>query len=58
MSTFERDFVDNIVTKQAAQQQEEAVQNEDVSVSTFEKDFMAREAKGLESVSHAGFHHR
>eukprot|EP00584_Thalassiosira_punctigera_P007548 CAMPEP_0172541996 /NCGR_PEP_ID=MMETSP1067-20121228/12693_1 /TAXON_ID=265564 ORGANISM="Thalassiosira punctigera, Strain Tpunct2005C2" /NCGR_SAMPLE_ID=MMETSP1067 /ASSEMBLY_ACC=CAM_ASM_000444 /LENGTH=935 /DNA_ID=CAMNT_0013328143 /DNA_START=181 /DNA_END=2991 /DNA_ORIENTATION=- len=46
LSTFERDFVENIATEQAAQQQAEAAQNEDASVSTFEKDFMAREAKG------------
>ena len=44
LGTFERDFINNIIAEQVAN-------NDQVSVSTFEKDFLARQANG-ENMAH------
>ncbi len=44
LGTFEKDFINNIIAEQVAN-------NDQVSVSTFEKDFLARQANG-ENMAH------
>lgn len=45
LGTFERDFINNIIAEQVGN-------NDQISVSTFEKDFLARQANGENTMAH------